>query len=171
MSKPTIPSAPAGYNTVNPFIITQEADKLIEFVKEVFEAVELPDALTYDTDGLILHSEVKIGNAIVQIADRKPTWPFTPSLLQVYVNDVEQTLAQAAKLGAKIVTKPTDFLGVKFSRIQDQWDNLWWIYQYTGDVSWGEADSGENNSTWEPTEETTYIHDTLLEVMHNLSKK
>lgn len=175
MSQSKIPAAPKGYNTVNPFIITKHADKLIFFIKEVFGGIEEPNALTYDTDGLILHSEVKIGNSIVQIADRKPDWPFTPSLLQVYVDDVESTLKKAQAHGAKIITKPTDFFGAKFSRILDSQENLWWIYQYTGEVDWGSDTHNEENSneeaTWEPNEEAAYIHDTLLTAMRKLGKE
>jgi hypothetical protein len=36
--EPSIPAAPAGYATVNPFIITQDADGLIGFLKRVFGA-------------------------------------------------------------------------------------------------------------------------------------
>lgn len=168
MSKDT-PATPAGYNTINPFIVTEEASDVIIFLKEVFDAVEVPDALTYDTDGLILHSEIKIGDSIVQIADRKKDWPFTPSLLQVYVSDVDDTLKRAKTREATIITKTTDFLGSKFSRFKDKWHNLWWVYEYTGKVSWDEAGT-ETNGTWEPTEEATYIRDTLIKAMRNLDK-
>lgn len=172
MKQPTIPPAPDGYNTVNPFIITDKASEVITFVKEVFGGVEQSDALTYDSDSLILHSEVKIGNSIVAIADRKPDWPFTPSLLQVYVDDVEATLKKAESRGAVVVTKPTDFLGTLFSRVKDAQGNLWWIYQYTGEDDWGEAREGAaDEGSWEPTKEAAYIHDTLLEAMRGLGKK
>ena len=89
------PKAPAGYNTVNPFIITQDALQLNAFLEKVFGAKEEQQAHTVDTDGLLLHSEVKIGDATVMIAERKPEWPYTPSLLQVYVDDVEKALQVA----------------------------------------------------------------------------
>jgi hypothetical protein len=40
----SVPAAPAGYATVNPFIITREANGLIDFLKEVFGATERPGA-------------------------------------------------------------------------------------------------------------------------------
>jgi PhnB protein len=87
-----VPAASAGYATVNPFIITQDADGLIDFLKQVFGATERPEARTLDDDGLLLHAELAVGNATVMFAERKPGWPFTPSLLQVYVDDVDATL-------------------------------------------------------------------------------
>ncbi len=166
----TIPKAPEGYNTIMPFVITKDATKVIQFLKDVFFAVEQPYSLTYDTDGLVLHCELMIGNSMVAVADTKPDWPYTPSLLQVYVNDVESTLAKAESLGAVVITKPTDFLGYKFSRIKDAWGNMWWVYQHMEDLKWDESSSDTSEQSWEPTPESEYIHSTLLEAMKNLGK-
>src|SRR4051812_41443181 len=129
MTDPSQTSLPQGYNAINPFIITQDAFKLIEFLKTVFGAEEDMGSHTIDTDGLLLHAEVTIGNSRVLLADTKPGWPYTPSLLQIYVGDLEATLKKAEELGANIVTQPTDFYGDLFSRIVDPWNNLWWVYQ------------------------------------------
>lgn len=167
------PKAPAGYKTVNPFIITHDALQLIAFLEKVFGAKEEQQAHTVDTDGLLLHSEVKIGDATVMIAERKPEWPYTPSLLQVYVDDVEKALQVAESNGARIVTKPTDFYGELLSRFEDPFGNLWWVYQHSEEQAWdAEATTGDEESSWEaaPSKELTYIHDTLLDGMKNLAK-
>lgn len=168
-----VPAAPEGYRTINPFIITKDAAKVIEFCEDVFGGESQTDALTYEPDGSILHSEVRIGDSLVQVADRQPDWPYTPSLLQIYVDNLDETLAKAEKRGASIVTRPTEFLGAMFSRIKDAQGNMWWVYQYLGEVDWsaiGGEDGGEwdENASWEPTKEATYIHDTLLEAMQHL---
>jgi PhnB protein len=164
-------NTPEGYNTVNPFIITRDALKLIGFLEEVFGMKEVEVAHTMDTDGLLLHAELRVGNSTVMIADTKEGWPFTPSLLQIYVDDVEKTLKRAEELGAKIVTKPTDVYGDLFSRFVDPSDNLWWVYQHKGEVNW-EENAESDDSTW-ATESTelNYIHETLLETMMRLGKK
>lgn len=113
------PARPAGSNTINPFLMTDDAARIIDFVIEVFGATDVPEARTVDTDGLILHSELRIGDSVITVADRKPDWPFTPGFIQVYVDDVEGTLARAVGLGARIVTRPTDFFGDTFSRFAD----------------------------------------------------
>lgn len=167
------PNAPEGYNTINPFIITQDALKLIAFLEKVFRAKEEPSAHTVDTDGLLLHSELKIGDATVMIADSKPGWPRTPSLLQVYVDDVAKTLKTAESLGAHIVTKPTDFYGELLSRFEDPFGNLWWVYQHGEEQSWDtEEATDDGEASWDaaPSKELTYIHDTLQEGMKNLGK-
>ena len=167
------PTLPDGYNTVNPFVITKDALGYIAFVKDVFGAEEDAAAHTMDTDGLLLHAELIIGNSRIMVADTKPNWPTTPSLLQLYVDDVEATLARAKKHGARIVTKPTDFFGDSFSRFIDPWNNLWWVYQHIpqAEAQWDTSGDEAGDASWEPTEEMQYLHDTLLEAMEQLNKK
>jgi PhnB protein len=176
-SETNIPATPAGYATVNPFIITHGANGLIDFLKQVFRATERPEARTLDDDGLLLHAELAIGDATIMFGERKPGWPFTPSLLQVYVDDVETTLNVARQLGATVVTEPTDFFGDTFSRFRDPWSNLWWVYRHGGrtwaggeeSADWTGDDSATDAEQWEQTSpELTYIHDTLMTAMQQL---
>lgn len=174
-------SVPEGYNTINPFIVSRDALELIAFLTAVFGAEEDMNSHTVDSDGLLLHSELTIGNSRLMVADTKPDWPSTPGLMQVYVDNVEATLSQAEKLGGEIVTRPTEFFGDVLSRMKDPFGNLWWIYQHNpaAETSWDQAapvgggesahatPAGEEQS-WEPSEEMTYIHDTLLTAMKGL---
>lgn len=166
------PKAPEGHNTVNSFIITKDALSLIKFLEKVFGAKEDSAAHTVDTDGLLLHSDLTIGDSIVMVAESKPDWPFTPSLLQVYVDDIHKTLEAAEKLGARIVTKPTDFYGELLARFEDPSGNLWWIYQHGEEQAWDAGDEGSDEAAWDaaPSKELTYIHDTLLDGMKQLGK-
>lgn len=177
------PPAPSGYNTINPFIITADAAAMIAFLTEVFHAEEIPEAHTVDDDGLLLHSELKIGDSTVMVADRKPDWPSTTSLLQVYVADLGVALAAAQRLGARVVTTPTDFFGDILSRVLDPWGNLWWVYQHSGDQHGGDqqsdavdwdasaADAGEDGWSSELSPELQYVHDSLLEAMRGLGQR
>src|SRR5690606_38329323 len=82
---------PDGYNSVNPWIIAKGADNLVKFLETVFDGKEDEYTRYYDEDGLIIHTEVKIGNTVIKTFDSKPDWPQTPSFLQVYVEDMEVT--------------------------------------------------------------------------------
>jgi uncharacterized glyoxalase superfamily protein PhnB len=166
------PRAPEGYKTVNPFIITEDATALIAFLGEVFGAEELPDARTIDVDSLLLHAEVRIGDSVVMLADRKPDRPATPGLLQVYVDDVDAALATARRLGATVVTEPTEFFGARLSRFVDPWRNLWWVYQQ-GDApaEWSDEDwdqgTGGDGEEWS-SDELRYVNETLTTAMRML---
>lgn len=176
-----LPAIPAGSNTVNPFLMTDDAPRIIAFLVDVFGAVDVPEARTLDTDGLILHSELRIGDSVVIVADRKPDWPFTPGFVQVYVDDVEATLARAVERGARIVTAPTDFFGDTFSRFADPAGNLWWVYRHAPDAEadgfadaeeWGApgSDEGVEQEDWSAftSPELEYIHESLVDAMRAL---
>ncbi|MFC7449811.1 VOC family protein [Rhodococcus daqingensis] len=184
---PAVPPAPAGSATVDPFIWTDDAAGLIGFLVEVFGAIEVPEARTADTDGLILHSELRIGDSTLTIADRKPDWPYMPSFVRVYVDDPAATLERAAARGARIVTEPTDFWGDVLARFADPFGHLWWVYKHnpgnaswdetstdgSGEDSWGQADSTEDGAgeqSWESfaTPELTAVHSSLMEAMASL---
>ncbi|UFU07249.1 VOC family protein [Ruania halotolerans] len=187
---PTAPPTPAGSATVDPFIMTDNAGDLARFLVDVFDATEVPDARTTDADGLVLHSELVIGNSTITIADRKPDWPYTPAFVRVYVEDPAATLERAAKHGARIVTEPTDFWGDVLSRFADPFGHLWWVYKHDPAASaWTEADpsaTGEehdgagwegttsadatDDQSWESftTPALAYIHTTLMDAMSSL---
>ncbi|WP_336640712.1 VOC family protein [Microbacterium sp. USHLN272] len=168
------PAAPEGYATVNPFVITSDADQLAQFVVEVFDGEERAEARTVDDDGLLLQAEVRVGTTTIMFAERKPDWPFTPSLLQIYVDDLDAVLERALARDARLITKPTDFFGTSFARIQDSSANIWWIWQH-GEMVWEES-TGEKDWTveeqdgeWgEVSPGLAYIHDTLIEAMTSL---
>lgn len=166
---------PDGFATVNPFFITRDAAGLIDFLREVFGGEEHEDARTVDVDGLLLHAELEVGQTTMMFGERKPDWPYLPQLNQIYVSDVQQTLARAAERGARVVTEPTDFFGTQFSRIVDPWGNLWWVYQHgeAPEMDWS-ADEGEDE-TDEPVEWVdpglAYVHRTLLETLPTLGEE
>lgn len=181
------PNLPAGSNTVNPFIWTIDASGLIDFVVDVFGAADVAEARTLDTDGLILHSELLIGDSMITVAESTPGWPFMPAFTRVYVDDVAATLARGVARGGEIVTNPEHFFGDTLSRLRDPFGNLWWVYNHDpasamawgrdgGDADWeaergDAADNGgaEDDQTddWSSftTPELEYIHTSLIDGM------
>ena len=123
---------PNGYNTINPFIVSKDALKLIGFLIEVFGAEEDIGSHAVDHDGLLIHSEVMIGNSRVMIADTKPNWPYTPALLQIYVEDVEATLAKSRRIRRTrlLPNQLISFGAFLFSRMKDPFGNLWWVWKH-----------------------------------------
>ncbi|MEV5554823.1 VOC family protein [Nonomuraea wenchangensis] len=157
---------------MNPLIVANEAAELIDFLIDVFGATDVPEARTLDQDGLILHAELRLGDSLLTLADRKPDWPFTPALTRVYVDDVEATLARAEARGARIVTRPTDFFGDTLARFQDPSANLWWVYKHDpkADQDWAEPSFSSDADDWSSfsTPEIEYIHGSLVGAMRTL---
>lgn len=167
--KPKIGIAPIGYNTVNIFVIVKDnATEFIDFTKKVFGADERSEVRTPDRDGTLIHAEVTIGNSTIMIADSKDDWPFTPSFLQVYVDDAGSILAAAKTEGATVVTELTPFYGgYSIARIQDPFGNLWWLYE-PKDVN--EVKEIKTDTSWHK-KEPSYVYTSLLEAMRKLKAK
>lgn len=153
--------------TVNPFIITDNAKNLMGFIEKVFDGKTDENALTMDKDGLILHAEIEIGDSVIMVVDRKPDWPFTPAFIQVYVENVKETLERATENGATIITEPTDYIGVKFSRILDLHNNIWWIYEVVDDYDWSQ-DFNMKTGEVQENNRAEYIRNTIVEAMSKL---
>lgn len=158
---------PEGYNTVNPWIIVKGANSLVKFLDTVFDGKEDEYTRYYDEDSLIIHTEVTIENTVIKIFDSKPDWPKTPSFLQVYVEDMEETLKRAEGLGAEIITKPSEFVfGERLARFLDPWGNLWWINERMEEVDWEEEVKRLEEAKNDTSE--NYIRKTLLNVMRKM---
>lgn len=64
---------PEGYSTVSPYLIAAGAQRVVDFMKASFNAIELR---RYDLpDGSIMHAEVRIGDTVVMIGDSGDEWP------------------------------------------------------------------------------------------------
>jgi PhnB protein len=170
-------NVPKGSHIVNALIATKDTRNLIEFLEKVFNAKEDKNALAIsESDGKVFNSSVTIGDTSMIIFDRKDGWKHTPSLLQVYVNNIDEKLKTAESLGATITTKPTDFYGGKLARFIDPQGNLWWLFELGeyNESDWESAEESydEENTEWSSDEDPnmTYIHDSLVEAMNKLNQ-
>lgn len=170
-------NVPKGSNVVNALIATKDTRELIEFLEKVFWAKEDKNAFAVsESDGKVFNSSVSIGESSIIIFDRKEGWKHTPSLLQVYVNDIDKKLETAASLGAVVVTKPTDFYGGKLARFIDPQGNLWWLFELSdckeSDWEASEESNNDENAVWSLDNDSSmaYIHNSLVEAMNKLSE-
>jgi PhnB protein len=95
---------PAGYNSVSPYFIVDGAQKLIDFLVQLFDGKELRKYKR--EDGTIMHAEVKIDDSVVMISDATEEYPPVTIIMHVYVPDVNTTYIKALKLGASELQKP-----------------------------------------------------------------
>lgn len=167
---------PEGSHIVNPLIVTKDTRALITFLEKVFDAKEDKNALAIsESDGKVFNSSVTIGDVSMIIFDRKEGWKHTPSLLQVYVNNIDKKLETAEKLGATIATEPTDFYGGKLARLIDPQGNLWWLFELEefNELDWESSEETfeEENTEWslDSDPNMTYIHNSLVEAMKKLN--
>ena len=117
---------PEGYTTVSPYLIVDGASATIEFLRNVFEAVELRRFPA--PNGNVMHAEVRIDDSVVMIADGADGWPPVPSHVHVYVADVDATYKRALDSGATSVQEPVKKQDAdKRGGVKDAGGTTWWI--------------------------------------------
>ncbi len=132
---PDVAPVPDGYTAVTPYLVAEDAPRLIEFLAEAFGAVErmripMPD-------GGLGHAEVEIAGAAVMLSSAAPPeFAPTQSQLHLYVEDVDAVYERAVGAGGAAVAEPADqFYGDRLGRVADPAGNVWSIATHVEDVT------------------------------------
>jgi PhnB protein len=129
----TAPYKPAGYNTVSAYLVVDGAQGVIDFLKKTFDATELR---RFDMpDGSIMHVEVRIDDTVVMMGERGGNSPTFPSMLHVYVPDVDETYRRALAAGGASLQEPQRKEGDPDKRggVKDPCGNSWFFATQVGD--------------------------------------
>jgi uncharacterized glyoxalase superfamily protein PhnB len=127
-------TAPKGYTSVAPWVVTDDTGALLDFIAQVFDGEELARVRT--EDGLIGHGEIRVGDTVVLAFDRRPDWPPMPSLLRVFVADADAAFSRAVEAGGQVVTSLMDSaFGQRGGRVKDPFGNIWWVTSHVEDVA------------------------------------
>jgi uncharacterized glyoxalase superfamily protein PhnB len=116
---------PAGYNSVSPYIIANDCNRMAELLKGIFNAVELRK---YDNaDGKVMHMELKVDDSVIMAADSNDQYPPNQLVIHVYVPDVHATFRKAIELGCTAIQEPTNKPGDPDTRgtFKDYQGNMW----------------------------------------------
>ena len=136
----SVKSIPDGYHTITPYLIVEDADKLVEFVENIFDG-ELLFKMQNDK-GKIRHAEMKIGDSMMMLAEASEEWKPSQTMLHLYVEDIDATYQKALEAGAIAVKEPkNEFYGDRAGCVQDSFGNFWGIATHIEDVS--EAEMAE----------------------------
>ncbi len=126
---------PAGFHTLQPYLIAEDGDSLLRFAKEAFGAEEIVRAIG-QAGGI--HGEVRIGDSIVMMGGGIPGRPFTGTpnrvALHVYVEDTDATYARALAAGGVSIGEPQDHeYGERGASVKDPAGNFWYIATHKGE--------------------------------------
>jgi PhnB protein len=125
---------PESYARVTPYLINDDAGKVLDFAKNAFGAEErmrIPGP-----NDSIGHAEMAIGGSIVMLGDAGGEWTAMPAYLYVYVEDVDATFARALEAGGTSVKEPEDqFYGDRTATVRDTAGNMWGLATHVEDVS------------------------------------
>lgn len=116
-----------GFHTITQYLIVSDANRLIEFLQDVFGATEKFRAQRPGSSA-IMHAEVQIGDSMIEMADANENFPPRPAAQHIYVDDVDAVYARAVAKGAKSIQPPTDQeYGERGASIVDEFGNHWYI--------------------------------------------
>jgi PhnB protein len=126
-------AVPDGFHTVTPYLIVDNADELIEFIKNAFQG-ELTFMHRTD-DNKVSHATVKIGNSLVMISDTMSDMEPELAMLYLYVDNVDALYESAMAANAESIQEPKDqFYGDRACAVKDRWGNKWWIATHIENV-------------------------------------
>ncbi|HJX62056.1 MAG TPA: VOC family protein [Dehalococcoidia bacterium] len=127
-----VKAIPDGYHSVTPYLIVKGAAQLIDFVKQAFGAQE---TFRMPGGGGIMHAEVRIGDSMVMMSDAMGEYGPMPTMLFLYVEDVDAVYKRALKAGGVSTQEPEDqFWGDRAGAVKDAFGNQWWIATHVEDV-------------------------------------
>lgn len=136
-----VKAVPEGYHSITPYLICSGAAAALDYYRKVFGATELMRMA--GPDGKVHHSEIRIGDSVVMVADEAPevqavspkTVGGTPVGLMLYVEDVDDVFKRALAAGGKQVQPLEDkFYGDRSGSLVDPFGHQWTIATHKEDV-------------------------------------
>jgi PhnB protein len=126
---------PEGYHALTPFFTVQGVKRLLEFMKQAFDAKELHRM--EGPGGMIVHAEVQIGDSRLMLGEPMGEHPAPmPGCLYFYVKDTDAVYKKALAAGATSKMEPADqFWGDRAAGVIDPSGNFWMIGTHVEDVA------------------------------------
>lgn len=124
IGKPTRP----GFHTITPYLIVRELEPMIKFLEQAFGAT-----VHYRTRGGSggVHTELRIGDSMVMVSggEEGQTMEPMPTMIFLYLENVDETYQAALAAGATSLMEPTDgaFGEPRGAGIQDPSGNQWYF--------------------------------------------
>lgn len=124
---------PEGFHAVTPYLIVGGVERLIAFLVEAFGA-EAGERTTRP-DGSVMHAQVRIDDAVLEMGEAQGEWQPMPAALHLYVEDADATYRRALAAGGASLYEPIDQpYGDREAGVRDPSGNLWFIATRRADV-------------------------------------
>ena len=136
----TVSAIPNDCSQMMTYLAVEDPDRLVQFVKTVFDAERVHQLL--NEDGSVYHSEFRIGSVHFMIGRVPPDADCTPASLHVYTQDCDAIYQKALVTGAEVIMPPMDmFYGDRHGGVKDNHGNSWWMASRIEDVPTAELQS------------------------------
>ena len=124
---------PDGFHTVTPYLLVPDVPRLIDFLKQAFDAREIYRSQT--PEGIVNHAQMQIGDSMVMMGQARDEWKPMPTMLYLYVEDVDAWYHRALQAGGTSVQEVSDApYGDRVGGVKDSFDNQWWIATHKVDM-------------------------------------
>jgi PhnB protein len=128
-----IKPVPEGYHTVTPYLVVDDAQKLLDFVQRAFDA--RVDHVMRNPDGAVMHADFVIGDSHIMAGQANGPWKSLQASLYLYVPDCDAVYRKALEAGAATIAAPaTMFYGDRHGGVTDPCGNQWWMATHVEDV-------------------------------------
>ncbi len=117
---------PSDYPTVQPYMHPLRAEPVINFLRQAFGAVETGRATS--PEGIIHHTNIKIGDAYLEMGEAQGPYQPMPGMFYLYVPDADALYRRALAAGATSMYEPTDMpYGDRLGGVKDAFGYEWHI--------------------------------------------
>jgi PhnB protein len=100
---------PENYNSLSPYLIVDNAQKLVDLLITIFDAKTLR---RFDHEnGKIAHIELLLDDSVIMISDSTESYEANKTMLHIYVPDVFKAFEKAIENGCEIIEEPINKLG------------------------------------------------------------
>ena len=117
---------PKMHQAVMPYLIVNDASKLIDFAKKVFGATVSYNE-SRDESKKVRHAEIQINGSTIMLADATDEWKEQTANLFVYVDNADNTYNITLENGATSLMELSDQSYGRTCGVTDPVGNVWWI--------------------------------------------
>ncbi len=122
---------PEGFQSIIPYLTVHGAERLVDFLKTAFEAVESDRNLR--DDGTIGYVALRIGDSMLELSEANATYGPMVCAVHVYVVDTDAAYARALAAGGTSLYPVEDKeYGERSAGVQDPAGNSWYIATFLG---------------------------------------
>lgn len=122
---------PKGYNSLSPYLIVDDAEKLVTLLIKIFNATVLRK---FDHEnGTIAHIELQLDDSILMISNSTINYQANKTMLHFYVPNVHETFNLAIENGCESIEEPINKEGDQDTRgaFYDFAGNFWSVSTQT----------------------------------------
>ena len=118
---------PEGVPNLMPSLLSVGAPRMIDFLKQAFNAEEI--SVHKSPDGVVRHATIRVSSSVLELGEAHGPWQPMPSVFMMYVDDVDAWFARASQAEGVIVKDPPKLQphGARVGTIKDPFDNTWYI--------------------------------------------